>query len=157
MVQNEGRLYPRGYEERSVLNHLSRVLEIKRENPLSKSTKKKPNKRDSRVMFITTYNPNMHSRMSIISKHWHILQTNSQCAAVFKDKPQVVYWKCKNLQDLLVRAQVKNTQPMAEETQKIIVPLYGTQPTKVNPFDYKCRDFPCKELKISRIRIVQPL
>jgi len=136
----------RGYKENIVLKHLSKVLKSKREHLLQQKKSKKQSKKGHAVRFITTYNPNMRSLLPILNKQWHILQQNGQCAAVFNQKPQVVYRKCDNLQDLLVRSQVKPTEPNQEETKKSLFP-FGTQPKKVKPFDFKCRDFPCKECK----------
>ena len=126
MLQDEGRLYPmRIWRTISSQPPVQGVGNQER-TPLEQVYQKETQQKGFQGYVHNNLQPNMHSHMSIISKHRHILQTNSQCAAVFKDKPQVVYRKCKNLQDLLVRAQVKNTKLMAEETQKIIVPLWDS-------------------------------
>ena len=59
--------------------------------------------------FVITYNPALPSLAHIIQKHSNVLYSSDRCRNVFKNLPLVAYRRCKNISDILVRAQLTNS------------------------------------------------
>ena len=59
--------------------------------------------------FVITYNPALSSLAHIVHKHSNVLYSSDRCRNVFKNLPLVAYRRCKNISDILVRAQLTNS------------------------------------------------
>ena len=59
--------------------------------------------------FVITYNPALPSLSHIVHKHSNVLYSSDRCRNVFKNLPLVAYRRCKNISDILVRAQFTNS------------------------------------------------
>ena len=59
--------------------------------------------------FVITYNPALPSLAHIVHKHSNVLYSSDRCRNVFKNLPLVAYRRCKNISDILVRAQFTNS------------------------------------------------
>ena len=59
--------------------------------------------------FVITYNPALPSLVHIVHKHSNVLYSSDRCRNVFKNLPLVAYRRCKNISDILVRAQFTNS------------------------------------------------
>ena len=55
------------------------------------------------------YNPALPHLAHIIHKHSNVLYSSDRCRNVFKNLPLVAYRRCKNISDILVRAQLTNS------------------------------------------------
>ena len=56
-------------------------------------------RRSETTRFAITYNP------TLPNKHSNILYSSDRCESVFKTLPLVAYRRCKNISDVLIRAQ----------------------------------------------------
>ena len=59
--------------------------------------------------FVITYNPALPNLAYIIHKHSNVLYSSDRCRNTFKNLPLVAYRRCKNISDILVRAQFTNS------------------------------------------------
>jgi hypothetical protein len=81
--------------------------------------------------------------LNVIKHHWHILEANPQCRQVFKEMPQIVYRKSKNLKNFLVRAQVNKDLEEKINTLDAFLGLPKRDPL-VKKFTFICKTFPCQ-------------
>ena len=112
MIGLKSNFIQRGYRE----NILQKQL-IKAESTDRKELLKEREKNISqRVRFTMTFNENLPGMNSILNKHWHLLQTNSQNSVVFHGKPRLTFRRNKNLKDLIRHTHLthnnKNTTAM---------------------------------------------
>ena len=68
--------------------------------------KPKPKQQTDTVPFVITYNPALPNICRIIHKHSNVLYSSGRCKNVFTNLPLVVYRRCKNISDILVRAKL---------------------------------------------------
>ena len=61
------------------------------------------------IPFVITYNPALPNIARIIHQHSNVLYSSDPCRNVFKTLPLVAYRRCKNISDILVRAQLTET------------------------------------------------
>ena len=66
-------------------------------------------RRTETIPFVITYNPTVPHVTSIIHKHSNILYSSDRCKNVCKTPPLVAYHRCKNISDILIRAQLTKT------------------------------------------------
>ena len=68
--------------------------------------KNKPRTETETIPFVITYNPALPNIAHIIHQHSNVLYSSDRCRNVFKNLPLVAYRRCKNISDILVRAQL---------------------------------------------------
>ena len=55
-------------------------------------------------MFTAEYSMRAEQMKGIITKHWHILESDFQLNGAFKERPPMVYKRAKNLRNILVHS-----------------------------------------------------
>ncbi|KAJ0063651.1 hypothetical protein NL108_004773 [Boleophthalmus pectinirostris] len=107
----------RGYKK-SILNDAATKVKGKpRSDFLRVSPPKNANKR---IVFSTGYSKPAEQLKNIITKHWHILKTDSSLGVAFKEHPLVVYKRGRNLGDRLVHSYLP---PNQTTHQTILTPI----------------------------------
>ena len=95
----------RGYDKTFLKTQIQRASDIPRTDALTKKLKTQT----ETTPFVITYNPALPSLAHIIHKHSNVLYSSDRCRNVFKNLPLVAYRRCKNISDILVRAQLTNS------------------------------------------------
>ena len=95
-------LVNRGYELNFLKTQIRRATDISRNDAL----KPKPKQQTDTVPFVITYNPALPNISRIIHKHSDVLYSSDRCKNVFTNPPLVAYRRCKNISDILVRANL---------------------------------------------------
>ena len=94
----------RGYKT-FLKTQIQRASDIACTDPLTK----KPKTQTETTPFVITYNPALPNLARIIHKHSNVLYSSDRCRNGFKNLPLVAYRRCKNISDILVRAQLTNS------------------------------------------------
>ena len=95
----------RGYDKTYLKTQIQRTSDILRTDALTN----KPKTQTETTPFVITYNPALPNLAHIIHKHSNVLYSSDRCRNVFKNLPLVAYRRCKNISDILVRAQFTNS------------------------------------------------
>ena len=95
-------LVNRGYELNFLKTQIRRATDISPNDAL----KPKPKQQTDTVPFVITYNPALPNISRIIHKHSDVLYSSDRCKNVFTNLPLVAYRRCKNISDILVRANL---------------------------------------------------
>ena len=113
----------------------------------------KPRDKNSKeiVPLVTTYNPSLPNIKEIVTKHWDNLECSERMRSALKSaKPLISYRRCKNLKDILCRADVANNeQHKNKEYQhygQTTIP-FGIRPTLGNSKCHRHRCHNCKYMK----------
>lgn len=115
----KSRFSQRGYPLAWIDQAFNTALSKPRSELLTSSQKK--SKKFS-VTCMTTYSPNSYVIKSVFKKHWHILQSDPELAAIFQDPPLVGFKRDRNLRDHLVHAHFTNRNPESV-VQTLLSPL----------------------------------
>lgn len=75
--------------------------------------KNKEQKKQTPLVFTTTYNPHLRGFHKAIMKNWEIVKNSELLNKIFPDKPIIAFRRNKNLRDSLVRARL---QPIPNAT-----------------------------------------
>ena len=94
----------RSYDKTFLKIQIQRAFDILRTDVLTN----KPKTQTESTPFVITYNPALPNLAHIIHKHSNVLYSSDRCRNVFKNLPLVAYRRCKNISDILVRAQLTN-------------------------------------------------
>ena len=95
----------RGYDKTFLKTQIQRASDIPRTDALTNKLKTQT----ETTPFVITYNPALPNLAHIIHKHSNVLYSSDRCRNVFKNLPLVAYRRCKNISDILVRAQLTNS------------------------------------------------
>ena len=99
-------LVRRGYDKSFLKTQIQRASDVPRTDAL----KNKPRIQTETIPFVITYNPALPNIARIIHQHSNVLYSSDRCCRnVFKNLPLVAYRRCKNISDILVRAQLTET------------------------------------------------
>ena len=98
-------LVRRGYDKTFLKTQIQRASDVPRTDAL----KNKPRTQTETIPFVITYNPALPNIARIIHQHSNVLYSSDRCRNVFKNLPLVAYRRCKNISDILVRAQLTET------------------------------------------------
>lgn len=93
----------RGYGDALLDKHLNKVRQVQRSDLL------KPRTRDMSIQglaLVSTYSPISGSVKEVVSKYWHILESDSQIASAFLIPPRHFYKRSSNLCDFLVKSDL---------------------------------------------------
>ena len=125
-------LLDRDYDESVIDSAIRRATNIPRE--LALQPKSDSRKKQSRPVYISTFDPRLPNIPQIINKHWR-----SQCFQdkqfkhTFPEPPIVAFKRQRNLRSFLIRAKVYPTQSQRE--QRIIKGMYPCMnPCRTCPF-----------------------
>lgn len=99
-------LMARGYQEAEIRQSVNEALQIDRKDLLNKSIRGNAN--DIPLVLTTKYNPCISRIKKAILKHWHLLNHDTDCREIFKNKPILAYKRHKNLADLLTSTKIRN-------------------------------------------------
>ena len=103
----KGYLKARGYDMAMVGKQVLEAMQISRDEALAEH-ENRDNKND-RDVFVTTYHPALSEKLFRIFKNAHsVLTRREDHKNVFQNVPMISYRRAKSLQDILVRAMVKN-------------------------------------------------
>ena len=114
-------LVNRGYNLNFIKTQIQRASDITRNDAL----KTKPKKQTDIVPFVITYNPVLPNIAHIIHKHSSVLYSSDRCKTVFTNLPLVAYRRCKNISDILVRAQLP--QPVSTNNSRSLPALFAAR------------------------------
>ena len=95
----------RGYDKTFLKTQIQLASDILRTDALTN----KPKTQTETTPFVITYNPALPNLAHIIHKHSNVLYSSDRCRNAFKNLPLVAYRRCKNISDILVRAQLTNS------------------------------------------------
>ena len=95
----------RSYDKTFLKIQIQRASDVLRTDALTN----KPKTQTETTPFVITYNPALPNLAHIIHKHSNVLYSSDRCRNVFKNFPLVPYRRCKNISDILVRAQLTNS------------------------------------------------
>ena len=95
----------RGYDKTFLKTQIQRASDILRTDALTN----KPKTQTETIPFVITYNPALPNLAYIIHKHSNVLYSSDRWRNTFKNLPLVAYRRCKNISDILVRAQLTNS------------------------------------------------
>ena len=102
-------LIKRGYKYHFIKDGIDKVRQIPRSRALKTSTKKESN----RIPFVVTFKPALPNIRQVISSNLDILRASQRCQAAFHSPPLILYRRCNNLRDILVRAKHRRPPPLA--------------------------------------------
>ena len=123
-------LLTRGYNEELVDRQMERAIIIPRENTLQ-NHQRQTSMRIQRLPLVITYHPGLPKIANILKKHLPILHASGRLRDAVPNPPMVAFRRPKNLRDLLVRAELKNSGPPSTQTG-----------------NYQCQDKRCHTCKI---------
>ena len=103
-------LLTRGYNEELVDRQMERAIIIPRENTLQ-NHQRQTSMRIQRLPLVITYHLGLPKIANILKKHLPILHASDGLRDAVPDPPMVAFRRPKNLRDLLVRAELKNSGP----------------------------------------------
>ena len=95
-------LVSRGYDKTFLKTQIQRASDVPRTDAL----KNKPRTEAETIPFVITYHPALPNIARIIHQHSNVLYSSNRCSNVLKNLPLVAYRRCKNISDILVRAQL---------------------------------------------------
>ena len=96
-------LLQRGYPPNVIQKTLS---EVKFENRKLALLQRK-NKENKRILpFVTQYQPSVPNLKQILTREWHLIESQPLLNDIFKERPIVSYKKGRSLKDILVRAKL---------------------------------------------------
>ena len=98
-------LVRRGYDKTFLKTQIQRASDVPRTDAL----KNKPRIQTETIPFVITYNPALPNIARIIHQHSNVFYSSDRCRNVFKNLPLVAYRRYKNINDILVRAQLTET------------------------------------------------
>ena len=90
----------------------------------------KPKAKNTRQVFVTTFNPQNPNIMGSIKLFWPILQTSKTLRRIFPDPPMCAFRRPRNLKDMLVKATTQYPPPTPLEKPEVI-PLRNTTCPKI--------------------------
>ena len=65
------------------------------------------NKENKRILpFVTQYQPSVPNLKQILTREWHLIESQPLLNDIFKERPIVSYKKGSSLKDILVRAKL---------------------------------------------------
>ena len=103
----KGYLKARGYDMAMVEKQVLEAMRISRDEALAEHDNR--DNRNDRDVFVTTYHPALSEKLFRIFKNAHsVLTRREDHKNVFQNVPMISYRRAKSLQDILVRAMVKN-------------------------------------------------
>jgi hypothetical protein len=97
----------RGYPTKLLLDHYNRANLLTQEEALRGNVKET---KDALVL-VTDLNPRSPDIKDILLRHWNIIQYSLDCKDTFPCTPIIGYRRGRNLNDILVRAQVSYPPP----------------------------------------------
>ena len=109
---------------------MERAIIIPRENTLQ-NHQRQTSMRIQRLPLVITYHPGLPKIANILKKHLPILHASNRLRDAVPNTPMVAFRRPKNLRDLLVRAELKNSGPPSTQTG-----------------NYQCQDKRCHTCKI---------
>jgi hypothetical protein len=95
-----------------------------------------PREQLDRLLLILEYNPANPDVLGYINQHWGDLESSSLLSEIFTKPPMLVHKRCKNLSDMLVRANT--TYPKPDPGGKIRTNFNGELSPCKTPFRCKC-------------------
>ena len=120
-------LLTRGYNEELVDRQMERAIIIPRENTLQ-NHQRQTSMGIQRLPLVITYHPGLPN---ILKKHLPILHASDRLRDAVPDPPMVAFRRPKNLRDLLVWAELKNSGPPSTQTG-----------------NYQCKDKRCHAIHV---------
>ena len=91
-----------GYKRDRVLSEMCKVLSLTQD----KSLQVRERHTNSRIPFVTTYNPRTSYIAEVAHRNWHFLQSKERLAHTFREQPVIAYKQSKSLHDVLVRTKL---------------------------------------------------
>ena len=102
------RFTERGYAKADLDSAYNRALNTDREALLKKKPKKPPS---NRLCFSTEYTPAAGMIRNIITKHWHVLQSDPTMSNICSDPPLFCFRRSRSLRDRLVHSDLTPPSP----------------------------------------------
>ena len=105
----KGYLRARGYDMKMVEKQVLEAMKISRDEALAERENRED--KNDRDVFVTTYHPALSEKLNKIFKNAHpVLTRREDHLNLFPNVPMISYRRTKSLQDILVRAMVKNVK-----------------------------------------------
>ena len=117
LTETQNKFRKRGYGEQCIEEATNKMSQKSRSDFFIQKTKKEMKS----ILFSTKYTKKSEKIKSILRKHWHILQKDKSIGHVYKDPPNVVFRRGRNLRDELVHSEFISEPPPS--TQTLFAPI----------------------------------
>ena len=85
---------------------MERVRKVPRASLLTPKTTEVANRPSHGIGFVSTFSPISTAIKEVVTKHWHILQTDTQISNAFQATPRYFYKRSPNLRDAIAKSDI---------------------------------------------------